>query len=537
MLTRRLVLVTMALACAVPASAVAEGNDPKPRIVNGSDASPGEYPAQGWLRVDTAGGNGFDFSCGGTLVGSRQFLTAAHCAVDNLGNPLPASGFNVRLGNVDKRVNTDEYTGVALAVHPDYGSDFYGNAHDVAMLTLNRPAGYEFMPVVESNSEGLWRPEVAGRLIASTIIGWGTTSSGASTTPNFLLENANVVPMRTDAACSSAYQNWQGFVGQNGFDSTTMVCAGDGNGDTCQGDSGGPLMVDDGGGGLVLVGVTSFGEGCNQPAFPGVYSRVGSEPLNSWVHERIPKASFSSSPAAPRAGEAVTFTSTSTAPVGFTTFNWDFDGDGQFDDAAGPSVSHVFGEGDHSVGLQSANALGDNAVSRRTIAVSPSAASSSAGGTGGSGGGLGSSAGGPGPDLTLPVVSSASLSTKVFAVNRSGPAERPVSSAKSGTTFRYRLSEPARVVFTIDRALPGRRAGGQCAKPTSRNRGKRTCTRYSRFGHFAHAGTAGSNSKRYSGRIGRKSMKPGRYRATLLARDPDGNRSKARSLELRVVRR
>ena len=369
MRSRLVALIAAVLTLLLVATASA---GPPSRIVQGQQAAQGEYPAQGWLRVDTAGSTGYDFSCGGTLVGSRQFLTAAHCAVDFLGNPLPASGFNVRLGNVDKRVNTDEYTGVALAVHPDYASDFYGNSHDVAMLTLNRPANYEPMPVVERAGESLWRPEVAGTLLPSRIIGWGTTSSGAATTPNFLLENANVVPMRTDAACSAAYQDWQGAIGQNGFDATTMVCAGDGNGDTCQGDSGGPLMVGDGGGGLVLVGVTSFGEGCNEPDFPGVYSRLGSEPLNSWVHDRTPRADFTIS-GSQRATEPVSFNSRSTHPEGpgyYTSFLWDFDGDGAFDDGSGASTTHAFpSPGEVGVGLQASKPGGDKAEAFYRVAI------------------------------------------------------------------------------------------------------------------------------------------------------------------------
>ena len=528
MLARRLVLVVLALACGVPASAAAEGNDPEPRIVNGTPAAQGEYPAQGFLPIDTNGDSTFDSFCGGTLVGARQFLTAAHCATEN-GVELSPQSFQVRLGNVDRNNTSDTYSVIANDANDGYDPDT-SEANDTAMLTLNRPAPYTPLRVVDLGEESLWDEGTPAR-----IIGWGTTSSGATSSPT-LLQEANV-PIVSDNRCETAYFSF------TPFDRQTMVCAADPQTtppgeahDTCQGDSGGPLMVPEASGAFVLVGVTSFGIGCADPNFPGVYAQLGSEPLNSWAHSRIPRASFTSSPASPRAGDSVTFTSTSTAPAGFTTFNWDLDGDGQFNDATGSSVSRAFGQGDHSVGLQAGNALGDNAVSRLTIAVGPSAASSSGGGTGGSGG-AGGSTGDPGPDLTLPLVSSASLSTKVFAVNRSGPAERPVSSAKKGTTFRYRLSEPARVVFTIERALPGRRAGRRCAKPTSRNREKRKCTRYSRFGRFSHAGTAGSNSKRYSGRIGRKSMKPGRYRATLLARDLAGNRSKPRALKLRVVRR
>jgi hypothetical protein len=42
---------------------------------------------------------------------------------------------------------------------------------------------------------------------------------------------------------------------------------------------------------------------------------------------------------------------------------------------------------------------------------------------------------------------------------------------------------------------------------------------------------------KFSGRIGRKKLKPGRYRARLVAVDPDGNRSPGRTVKFRIVRR
>ena len=46
----------------------------------------------------------------------------------------------------------------------------------------------------------------------------------------------------------------------------------------------------------------------------------------------------------------------------------------------------------------------------------------------------------------------------------------------------------------------------------------------------------GTNTKRFSGRIGRRALAPGSYRATLVARDAAGNASKAKRLGFRVVR-
>jgi hypothetical protein len=106
-----------------------------------------------------------------------------------------------------------------------------------------------------------------------------------------------------------------------------------------------------------------------------------------------------------------------------------------------------------------------------------------------------------------------------------------------GTTFGYSLSEQARVVFTIQRKRPGRRVSGKCVRPRPANKGRPACTRFTLFGRFPHKGVAGKNTKRFSGRIGTKSLAPGNYRATLVATDLVGFRSAPRRVGFTVVSR
>jgi glycosyltransferase involved in cell wall biosynthesis len=86
-------------------------------------------------------------------------------------------------------------------------------------------------------------------------------------------------------------------------------------------------------------------------------------------------------------------------------------------------------------------------------------------------------------------------------------------------------------------ATSGRRVGRSCRKPTRSNRKRRKCTRHVLVGRFAQQSTAGANRKAFSGRIGRKRMKPGKHRASLVATDAAGNKSAPKRLNLRVVRR
>lgn len=58
-----------------------------------------------------------------------------------------------------------------------------------------------------------------------------------------------------------------------------MICAGDllhGGKDSCQGDSGGPLTADG-----ILYGIVSWGYGCAEPNYPGVYTNVAD--LRFWI--------------------------------------------------------------------------------------------------------------------------------------------------------------------------------------------------------------------------------------------------------------
>jgi CSLREA domain-containing protein len=144
----------------------------------------------------------------------------------------------------------------------------------------------------------------------------------------------------------------------------------------------------------------------------------------------------------------------------------------------------------------------------------------------------------PGPDTEAPSFLAASLKPARFAVNRRGAAEAPVAArTRRGTTFRFRLSEAARVVFTIEQARPGRRVKRRCVKPRRSNRRRPKCTRFTGARRFAVTAAAGGNVKKFSGRIGRRALKPGRYRATLVATDAAGNASAPKRLRLRVVRR
>jgi hypothetical protein len=91
-------------------------------------------------------------------------------------------------------------------------------------------------------------------------------------------------------------------------------------------------------------------------------------------------------------------------------------------------------------------------------------------------------------------------------------------------------------MFTIERARPGRRVRGLCSRPTPTNQSRRRCTRYLFAGRFLHEAQAGSNRRKFSGKIGKKALGPGRYRATLIPSNGNGSGPQKR-LTFTVVRR
>jgi Tol biopolymer transport system component len=142
---------------------------------------------------------------------------------------------------------------------------------------------------------------------------------------------------------------------------------------------------------------------------------------------------------------------------------------------------------------------------------------------------------GGGGDTTAPAISRLRMLRKRFAVAKKRTA-KSARRAKRGSAFLFTLSEDARTSIAIARALPGRRSGKRCVKP--RKGLKRRCTRYKVVSTLTRTRTKrGANRIAFSGRIGARKLKPGRYRATVGAVDAAGNRAKAKRVTFRVVRR
>lgn len=197
----------------------------------------------------------------------------------------------------------------------------------------------------------------------------------------------------------------------------------------------------------------------------------------------------------------------------------------------------------HAAGAVDVTVVTEGGQARRAGAFTYVTGTAGGGPGGGGATSAGPNAGGAatpgGGSLTGPLLSSVSLSRKVFAVgaNPTAVAARKRKRAAAGTTFRYTLSKPAEVAIAIAKRLSGRRKGNRCVKPSRKLRKARRCTRVSGIGTLRRASKQGRNLVAFSGRIGNRALTPGRYQATLTATDAAGNRSQAKVLSFKVVRR
>ncbi len=141
-------------------------------------------------------------------------------------------------------------------------------------------------------------------------------------------------------------------------------------------------------------------------------------------------------------------------------------------------------------------------------------------------------------EITHPLtITSASLSNKRFRVGKEATA---ISAHKipRGTTFRFTLSAPAQLQIVITRASPGLRHGRSCVAPSARLRRAHAkhCTRTLTVGTLKRAHeSSGAGHISFSGRVGRRALRPGSYRAVLTASNEEVLRSKPVTLSFTII--
>ncbi|XP_067831396.1 trypsin-like [Heptranchias perlo] len=164
---------------------------------------------------------------------------------------------------LSKTDGSEELIGVE-SIYWNQEYDYMTLDHDIMLIKLARTARVsEGIRPVNLPTEC---PLANTQCVAS---GWGNVLSNGVSMPDEL--RCVNLPIMSEVACNEAYP---------GMITSTMVCAGymEGGKDACQGDSGGPLVCDG-----ILQGIVSWGYGCAERNYPGVYTKVCS--LLPWIND------------------------------------------------------------------------------------------------------------------------------------------------------------------------------------------------------------------------------------------------------------
>ncbi|XP_051988450.1 trypsin-like [Xyrauchen texanus] len=235
------------------------------KIVGGQDAAEGSWPWQVSIQSTTFGGH----FCGGSLINKDWVLSAAHCF-----QSVSKSTITIYLGRQRKSDSNPNEMSMSVSniiIHPNYDSPKDNN--DIALVQLSSSATFSayINPVCLAAAGSILAPGTS-----IWVTGWGSLRSGDSQLPDILQEVK--IPIVSNSDCNNAY---------GGAITNNMICAGllnQGGKDSCQGDSGGPMVYKNSSL-WIQSGIVSFGIGCADPNYPGVYARVSQ--FQDWINSHI----------------------------------------------------------------------------------------------------------------------------------------------------------------------------------------------------------------------------------------------------------
>lgn len=291
------------------------------RVVGGEDAEPGSAPWQAQIlsnpeytaeerASDAARGideQGKSFineradydlahKCGGSWIGDRWVISAAHC-FKNIRKPDGTAGGNafdhrfIRLGTQNLRVSDGIFEIEAMVTHAGYTGK-PGSLHDIAMIRIKddpriakliREGRLAPIALMGADDRDFYPREKL------RLTGWGRTGKtergggGSRFDAECKLHRSPAELQQVsldyldDTICAENYPDYGAgqlcsadLMDDPGNPGKEIIAQ---DKDACQGDSGGPLTRGEGPGKRTLVGIVANGKGC-AAGYPGIYTRV-----------------------------------------------------------------------------------------------------------------------------------------------------------------------------------------------------------------------------------------------------------------------
>ncbi|XP_053679739.1 trypsin-3-like [Anopheles nili] len=226
------------------------------RIVGGTTVTIARYPFALSLRRYS------NHICSATVISANFAATSAHCTA-----PLKSlTGLTLYGGSTSLKTGGTSFPVASSIVHPNYNPETFD--FDVAVLRVQTP--FSSNPNIAPVQLIAADTKLADRT-SLNVIGWGRTMTGESLSPAL---RATSIPAISNAVCSAIWSDT--IITDN------MLCAGTKGKDSCTGDSGGSLLLLSNNF-FSLVGIVSWGSASCGSEYPGIYARVASPNIRSFL--------------------------------------------------------------------------------------------------------------------------------------------------------------------------------------------------------------------------------------------------------------
>ncbi|XP_055599763.1 trypsin 3A1-like [Uranotaenia lowii] len=230
-------------------------NEDDERIVGGVQMDIEDVPYQASLHMDGS------IFCGGSVLRPHIILTASHCFV----GVSSARGMTVRAGSSYPNKGGQVLRVKQFIRHPQFSKDTLD--FDVAIVYME--GSFRDPAIKQIKLSSSWSNYNADRM--GTVSGFGMIRNNGELATHLLGVNVPIIDWNR---CERIYRS-KSF-------SRRMFCAGypGGKKDACTGDSGGPFVLN-----RELVGIVSWGVGCADGRYPGVYTNVLE--VKDWIKSHI----------------------------------------------------------------------------------------------------------------------------------------------------------------------------------------------------------------------------------------------------------